>query len=504
MNPALNAPQPSTLQEEKTFLAQAKNEFTHAVDLLGSGKKEDAKRCFEETLKTINKALVLDENLYDAWELKAVILINLVIYKEALEAAKKALEIEQKCYLARAILVYLYVNQPSIRKYVQGKDLSYIQTFWQKDDDFLGLTNSNILGDCNQSELESINFLWASQYYLLDLLRSEQEEVAHYTSRPVLERLLTAKEEKDKDKYEPLKLCSVAAANDKAEGKAFLSLLEEEIKTETLLSREKMLVLQASFSSEIDCLNQFRLYGKEEGKEGTGACLVFNQRFFTSFSEGNSFIQNLSSLRDEREALSHKEKAPSKLPLYWVLYCDCRERGEGEYPEIYYSPTSTAPWMKTFKDPKKQEEVDEEVKAIKTRYQEIVNVLREIREEYKKLKESKNPELQQMALDMLIYLRHLVKDAAFKEEKELRILSLHPFKSSSQEENSRPVSLLESKGCLACDYLPIFHREQYLKKIIMGPNVVNVKNHEERLSFYMRQAPWEGIVPFEQSRAPLS
>lgn len=53
---------------------------------------------------------------------------------------------------------------------------------------------------------------------------------------------------------------------------------------------------------------------------------------------------------------------------------------------------------------------------------------------------------------MLIYLRHLVKDAAFKDEKELRILSLHPY-----NDQSSPLKVLEGKNCLSVGYLPVIH-----------------------------------------------
>lgn len=98
---------------------------------------------------------------------------------------------------------------------------------------------------------------------------------------------------------------------------------------------------------------------------------------------------------------------------------------------------------------------------------------------------------------MLIYLRHLIKDAAFMDEKELRILSLHPY-------DCKQLSVLEEKNCLASDYLPIINEERYLREVIAGPKVKNFTNWVDLSKFKLKGQKGGQAVKFRQSRAPLS
>ena len=239
-------------------------------------------------------------------------------------------------------------------------------------------------------------------------------------------------------------------------------------------------VLQTSFSSTIDSLNQFRLYGKNNGEEGTGLCLVFSWSFFAAPGE-----TSMIAIRRDQEQSSEKEpETCRKLPLYWVLYYD-RDSGR-----VYYTPACAEHSLNKDFEMEKTPLEEADLKKV----EDIGKSLKRIRDTFKAISE----DYQQTALEMLIYLRHLVKDAAFKDEKELRILSLHPY-------NDPSLKVLPGKNCLSVDYLPVIDgEEEYLEKVIAGPKLRDFANLVDVARFRLYHLGGTKEVEFCQSQAPLN
>ena len=241
-------------------------------------------------------------------------------------------------------------------------------------------------------------------------------------------------------------------------------------------------VLQTSFSSSIDSLNQFRLYGKNNGEEGTGLCLVFNRSFFAAPGETSM----IAVRRDHEQSSEEEVAACRKLPLYWVLYYD-RHSGH-----VYYTPACTEYSLNREFEMATTSVKESELKKV----EDIGKSLKRIRDHFKAI----SKEYQQTALEMLIYLRHLVKDAAFKDEKELRILSLHPY-----HDQCSPLKVLPGKNCLSVDYLPVIHEgEEYLEKVIAGPKLRDFANLVDVAKFRLHILGGKKEVVFCKSQAPLS
>lgn len=292
--------------------------------------------------------------------------------------------------------------------------------------------------------------------------------------------MLLKGQEETKVKANPLLLCSLAAANDPTEGTVFQTLLGKDCMPSSQRIHSNLAVLQTSFSSTIDSLNQFRLYGKNKGEEGTGLCLVFSRSFFAGPGE-----TSMIAVKRDHEPVSVKElETCRKLPLYWVLYYD-RDSGQ-----VYYTPACTEHSLnKNFE----MEETSLEESDLK-KVEGIGKSLKKIRDTFKAISEDH----QQTALEMLIYLRHLVKDAAFKDEKELRILSLHPY-------NDPSIKVLPGKNCLSVDYLPVIDgEEEYLEKVIAGPKLREFPNLVDVAKFRLHHLGGKKEVEFCQSQAPLN
>ena len=432
--------------------------------LFALGKKEKA-------LASYNKALEINPNVDDFWNNKGVLLSRFGKKEEALECYTKAIQINanhEKANRNRRALIGSDQFWDSLSE-VSQPDL------WSGDEDF----NTLALKDCPEEDLQCIHRLWVEQYRLLHLLSADLEQVGHYTSSVVFETLLKEQEE-TKGKANPLLLCSLAAANDPTEGTVFQSLLGEDCMPSSQRIRSNLAVLQTSFSSTIDSLNQFRLYGKNNGEEGTGLCLVFSRSFFAGPGE-----TSMIAVKRDHEPVSVKElETCRKLPLYWVLYYD-RDSGQ-----VYYTPACTEHSLnKNFE----MEETSLEESDLK-KVEDIGKSLKKIRDTFKAISEDH----QQTALEMLIYLRHLVKDAAFKDEKELRILSLHPY-------NDPSIKVLPGKNCLSVDYLPVIDgEEEYLEKVIAGPKLREFPNLVDVAKFRLHHLGGKKEVEFCQSQAPLN
>ena len=424
----------------------------------------------EEALASYDKALEINPNVDDFWNNKGVLLSRFGKKEEALECYTKAIQINanhEKANRNRRALIGSDQFWDSLSE-VSQPDL------WSGDEDF----NTLALKDCSEEDSQCIRRLWVEQYRLLHLLSADLEQVGHYTSSVVFETLL--KEQKEtKGKANPLLLCSLAAANDPTEGTVFQTLLGEDCMPSSQRIRSNLAVLQTSFSSTIDSLNQFRLYGKNNGEEGTGLCLVFNRSFFASPGE-----TSMIAVRRDQEQSTEKEATCRKLPLYWVLYYD------RDSDRVYYTPACTEHSLnKNFEMEKTSLE-----KADLKKVEDIGKSLKRIQDTFKAISEK----CQQTALEMLIYLRHLVKDAAFKDEKELRILSLHPY-------NDPSLKVLPGKNCLSVDYLPVIDdEEEYLEKVIAGPKLREFPNLVDVAKFRLHHLGGKKEVEFRQSEAPLN
>jgi hypothetical protein len=101
----------------------------------------------------------------------------------------------------------------------------------------------------------------------------------------------------------------------------------------------------------------------------------------------------------------------------------------------------------------------------------------------------------QLALDMLIYARHLVKDSGFANEQEMRMLVLRHYGDDLQFTKGDSPLLYE-------DYLPIMDA-RYLKEITAGPKLPKARQQIEVWKQFLKLKGLES-VKCSQSTAPLA
>lgn len=174
------------------------------------------------------------------------------------------------------------------------------------------------------------------------------------------------------------------------------------------------LVLQTSFIRYTNSLTMFRLYGKEENKEGTGISLVFNPSFFGELEfELTNPAQSLGSKEQKEYNNSGNEKNKNKLPLYFIVYYD------KEKNELIYNPTDSV-----YENIRiKLNELDNIKFSYGNNIYDIANnigiIFNKIFDIVKELKSN-----EELSYKLLINIRYLIKHSAFFEEQELRIIQL--------------------------------------------------------------------------------
>jgi hypothetical protein len=211
-------------------------------------------------------------------------------------------------------------------------------------------------------------------------------KVSYYTKKSIAQKLLIAS--KDENKYGEFRLYYTHGMNDPHEGKTLLQFLE--IENEDLELPETIPFI-ACFSFEVDSLNQFRLYGKDNKEEATGVGIAFD---FDFFDNGTN-------------------KEQGKYRLYRCVYIDTHEE------KISMSLSK-----------KEEEEDNVEVEPNQSEVKKLFEDLKEEIREGLKIN-GININKTELVKDLLIKIRYLVKDDAFMEERECRIIDWKNKKDKS-------------------------------------------------------------------------
>ena len=287
--------------------------------------------------------------------------------------------------------------------------------------------------------------------------------LAHYTSPSVCERLFgivsdqTNDKADDKDpidsnKVSPMRIGSSTYMNDPTEGEGLLELLNlQDLELENKADCPVHNAFFTCFSSRVNDLNQFRLYGKENSVEASGCCLVFNKNgdwlkepdvsaSFRSFTnkQNEGFKEpieaDVAGLEDEN------------LPLYQVAYI--------AYYDEYIAKEKCTIWLPDARRPKfgiRLKPVGKNLKWHKLRIKELKAALRKL------MNLSKIKDEDKKALE---YIRYLFKDFAFRDEEEFRLLKIEQIGSDKIEYCQTTKSV----------YLPYADIRDIVDEVILGTN----------------------------------
>lgn len=371
--------------------------------------------------------------------------------------------------------------------------------------------------------------LWFWECTLLSLLTYKHfskghKYVSHYTSLKVLDNIILSENpEKNVNKnfHGKLRFSTIVQANDPEEGKVLnkiLNKINSNHCTNFKDSSKKLndfAILQTSMTLCEDSLTMFRLYGKKENIEGTGANIVFKNTYFSlvpkQMFEKNSGRKNQVIDNQDKKNVDlpfHREKKP----LHWILYYDEKNQLLTFNPISKYKANIISlneADMKKYKWHLLKEPICESLcndechhedacNAIKNYYDYLCDnigyVINKIAETIENIDSDKNAsELVPFVEPLLSYIKYLFKDEAFSDEQELRMISL-------AEMGNKKINSFGNK--LYIDYFPNSdYGYNYLEKIILGPNV---ENCDVMVEYYKHISALSGKnIDVYKSHAPL-
>ena len=287
--------------------------------------------------------------------------------------------------------------------------------------------------------------------------------LAHYTSPSVCERLFGIVSDKtndqtddndpvDSSKVSPMRIGSSTYMNDPTEGEGLLELLNlQDLELENKADCPVHNAFFTCFSSRVNDLNQFRLYGKENGVEASGCCLVFNQNG-DWLKEPDISASFRSFTNEQNEGFKEPIEADiagledENLPLYQVAYI--------AYYDEYITKEKCTIWLPDARKPKfgiRLKPVGKNLKWHKLRIKELKVALRKL------MNLSKIKDEDKKALE---YIRYLFKDFAFRDEEEFRLLKIEQIGSDKIEYCQTTKSV----------YLPYADIRDIVDEVILGTN----------------------------------
>ena len=280
----------------------------------------------------------------------------------------------------------------------------------------------------------------------LQIIPDFESQVAHYSRASTAFTLLEKKRKDQKPSH--FRLSTIRGVNDPTEGLVLGKYWAQQGISETIHTNDTATFISC-FTFNHDSLNQFRLYGKENGQEATGVSLVFKKEFFSDQSDTLEFIaapsidppSKLGQDSSKETEKPESNKLIGKSTLYRCIYLD---------PETWYWTLAQRDKSTFYRENKKAakdqwNEYSAKISGIKGSVKNclfddnnsVLSMLKSISEE---LEESNAPEEshtysieeKQKILEavrfILLPLQYLVKHIAFQEEQECRIMYITQFR----------------------------------------------------------------------------
>ena len=336
--------------------------------------------------------------------------------------------------------------------------------------------------------------------------------MAHYTSPHVCHILFGIG---GNETASPMRLGSSTYMNDPSEGKALLDLLnQQDLELENKADSASHNAFFACFSSRVNDLNQFRLYGKEDGVEASGCCLVFNKNgdwlreADVSASFHNPSPKKTRQDSDDLTEADAPDNKYKKLPLYQVAYI--------AYKDEYIAEKKCGIWLSA---PNKafnlHQNLAQEKLGSSIRFTLDANISRfGIRlkpvgnEDWHQFRLGKLKEALEELIgffkdksavsdedkEALEYIRYLFKDFAFRDEEEFRLLVIKPIDPDE-------IDYCETTQSI---YVPYADIRNQVDEVILGTNYEKTGNQRKAEVFRYQMKQKCPDVKVSRSTLPIN
>jgi len=418
----------------------------------------------EEALEILDKLKLNNEY---AMGLCGSILYKMKKFEEAIECFKKSEEMNdnypefpEACIFIGNALLKLGKTQEAVNYINQSKkDILniLIELDWEDRDNISSylkpvLDNDAFFNEITKNisdNLEDYKEVYIISMLIISELRISRERfVSHYTKTKTMEDMLI----KD-SKFRLSAMDNTCEYNDKREGLTLLDYLFGKEQTEEIIKGENHTAFAGCFTFNHDNLNQFRLYGKEDGRECTGVSIVLRNSFFNKKSKTFTWqiTENFSKWRAENE----------KHSFFRCIYLDpvsghinsigCKE----EYLFYRKSKDEKEDFIDDINEYKKN--INETIKYIETKMEELKNKINGL-----------SPTI---VSKLLLNLRYLTKHIGFNEERECRIVKI-------LHSDNNKILTDEITGKKYIEYINI---KPHVKKIYFGPKAENMESYQNKI-----------------------
>ena len=306
--------------------------------------------------------------------------------------------------------------------------------------------------------------------------------MAHYTSPHVCHILFGIG---GNETSSPMRLGSSTYMNDPSEGKALLDLLnQQDLELENKADGASHNAFFTCFSSRVNDLNQFRLYGKEDGVEASGCCLVFNKNGdWLKESDVSAPFRSLSEMSGQNSDDLPKVDEYEKLPLYQVAYV--------AYKDEYIADKKCGIWFLSQGKTKfgiRLKPVGNE-KWHRFRLKKLRKSLKDLIRFFKDKSAVSDDDK-----EALEYIRYLFKDFAFRDEEEFRLLVIKPIDSEEIEHCETTQSV----------YIPYADIRNLADEVILGTNYEKTGNQRKAEVFRYQMKQKCPDVKVSRSTLPIN
>ena len=417
-------------------------------------------------------------------------------FKEAIESFEEALELSENLpplgnkqnNNKKRIYLYLrkiYLHQEKWEEYFKWKKQEIQEKLFENNGEGLTSVVSTILAVLNISPIEL-----------------GSTPLAHYTSPSVCEKLFgiihdkndvnnKGKDPVDKQKANPMRIGSSTYMNDPTEGEGLLELLNlQDLELENKADCPDYNAFFTCFSSRVNDLNQFRLYGKENSVEASGCCLVFNKEG-NWLKESDVSVSFRSMVRKGGEGYSGEQLVEAdildsdfeddNLPLYQVAYI--------AYYDEYIAKEKCIIWLPNEENPKfgiRLKPVGKNPDWHEFRIGKLKKALEDLRKESNNIGNEDRKALE--------YIRYLFKDFAFRDEEEFRLLKIEQIGSDKIEYCNTTQSI----------YLPYADVRHMVDEVILGTNYEKSGNHRKAEVFQHLMRKHYPNVKVSRSSLPIN
>ena len=397
----------------------------------------------DKAIANFTKALELNPNYANAYLCRGFVYIDKENFPDASKDFKKAAECDS----------ILKVEVPAIYVAIQITDI-------YKD---RAEEDGGKIFELYFRLLEAISNIRQNQFYA----PQENAEVAHYTSLHTLKSLA------DNGRF---RLYNAAYMNDPEEGRVFFEIMNRwtdiDIDIEGSFYRDNKLhpspayigsfvKVDAKTPKQKEELFLWRTYGKHDGQEAAGACLIFKHEgtvFAEKCGAQIGAMQQLQSklLLAEDDRQIPEEKQPGKPDLYKIVYSD-----ENLKP---FSPAELLS-LRGYSDEGTNRGLSKELKKLAESLKQIKKHTEEEKGNVTKEK------LRELVRDLLDTIRFLFKARHYREEKEVRVVQVrYDEENTTQDEDGIHV---DTKQIPPRFYLETQENFRF-SEVILGPQTRGV------------------------------